>query len=239
MEKISLENSLVKTVSEGVDCTGLLPVFFPNYEQKDRIFYDKDNFVLYTGKYSNGLKRELLEGTKGFVAVCNIGMYDYDITDRDTLLRAVFSKWDKEPKDSVYRYIENLSEDDFFDFVKKFWITGKSKIEYSKKSIFNLYKTFGKQRYDILRCYFDLREEFSDNIIFSSVLSFIEKSLNPDMVSSSNGTYLSLLDNFRKEYGKNIVNIISTVFTMKCKNVSDREYRTIWLLMQLGKGEMV
>ena len=239
MEKIFLENSLVRTVSEGVDCTGLLPFFFPNYEQKDSIFYDKDNYVLYTGKYSSGLKKMLSDGTKGFVAVCNIGMFDYDITDRDTVLRVVYSKWDKEPRESVYRFMESLSDEDFYDFIKKFWITGKSKVDLSNKSVFSLYKTLGKQRHDILKCYFDLREDYTDNMIFSSILSFIEKSLNPDIVSSTNGTYLSLLDNFRKEYGKNIVNIISTAFTMKCRNASDREYRTLWVLMQLGKGEMI
>ena len=84
-----------------------------------------------------------------------------------------------------------------------------------------------------------MREEYTDSMIFSSLLSFIDKALNPETVSSNNGTYLNLLDNFRKEYGKNIVNIISNAFTMECKNNSDREYRTLWVLMQLGKGEMI
>ena len=151
MDKICLENSLVRTVSEGVDCTGLLPYLFPNYEKKDDIFYDKDNYVLYTGKYFSGLKKRLLEGTKGFVAVCNIGMFDYDITDRETMLGVVYSKWDKEPGDNVYKFIENLSDDDFYKFVKKFWVLGKSKVESSKRSVFSLYKVLGKQRHDILK----------------------------------------------------------------------------------------
>lgn len=239
MEKIFLENKLVRTVSEGVDCTGLLPFMFPNYEQKDRIFYDKDNLILYTGKYSSGIRKELEEGTKGFVAICNVGMYDYDITDRETLLHVVYSKWDREPKENVYKFVENLSDDDFYDFIKKFWILGKSKVEFSKRFIFNLYKTLGKQRYDILKCYFDLREEFKDSMIFSSVLSFIDKSLDIDSISSSNGNYLTMLENFRKEYGKTIVNIISSAYTIECKNSMDREYRTLWVLMQLGKGAMV
>ena len=42
MENIFLDNCLVRTVSEGVDCTGLLPFLFPNYEIKEDIFYDND-----------------------------------------------------------------------------------------------------------------------------------------------------------------------------------------------------
>lgn len=239
MDNISLENKLVRTISEGVDCTGLLPFMFPNYCQREEIFFDKDNFVLYVGKYKSGLRKELEEGTKGFVAVCNSGMFDVDITDRETLLSIVYGKWGKSPSESVLKLSDGLTDFDFYSFVKTFWVSGKSKIDSSKRSIFNLYKTLGKQRYDILKCYFDLREDFSDSMIFSSLLSFIEKSLNPDTVASQNGTYLMLLENFRKDFGQNIVNIISTAYTMRCRNDADREYRTLWVLMQLGKGAMV
>ena len=55
MDNIFLENKLVRTISEGVDCTGLLPFMFPNYCQREEIFFDKDNFVLYVGSNTEPL----------------------------------------------------------------------------------------------------------------------------------------------------------------------------------------
>lgn len=76
-------------------------------------------------------------------------------------------------------------------------------------------------------------------MIFGGVLSFLEKSRNLEDVVTNSGKYLRLLVDFNKSYDKMIVPIIQKVYTMECRSDSDREYRTLWLLMQLGKGNML
>ena len=71
------------------------------------------------------------------------------------------------------------------------------------------------------------------------MLSFLEKSRNLEDVVVNSSKYLRLLVDFNKSYDKIIVPIIQRVYTMECKNDTDREYRTLWLLMQLGKGNIV
>jgi hypothetical protein len=152
----------------------------------------------------------------------------------------LYSKWDKDlpDPDGFGKDLRNMSELDFWDFFKKFWVLGSSKYD-KGKSLFNLYKVLGKSKHEILKTYLELREVYSDNAIFTGTLSFIEKSLNPDQVSTQSGIYKSLLDNFSKAYKQSLLPIIGYVYQMKCDSDSEREYRTLWLLMQLGKGNAI
>ena len=76
-------------------------------------------------------------------------------------------------------------------------------------------------------------------MIFNGVLSFIEKSMNLEDVVINSGKYLKLLVDFNKSFDKVIISVIQKVYTMKCVNDTDIEYRTLWLLMQLGKGNIL
>ena len=239
-EKLTLVNNIVKVVdaAEGIDNTGIVSFMYPSFLVKDEIFFDYENDVIFTGKYKSGLKAELAHGTRNFIAFGSIAP-DVDFTNKETIIKVLYSKWNKEPSETVANALESMSDQEFWDYFKKFWILGKSKLEDKKVSLYNLYSVLGKQRHDILKTYFELREVYSDSTIFSGVLSFIEKSLNPDQVSSQNGRYLKMLDEFRRSYGPVLIPIVQRAYIMKGDSTSDKEYRTLWLLMQLGKGNAI
>lgn len=238
---ITLIGKSVRTVdsSSGVDVTDIVSYMYPDFEKRNEILFDKDNKIIYTGKYYAGVKKDLEEGTKDFIEICNIGIQDIDLTDRDIMINILYSKFGKEPREEVKETLNSLSDVDFSNYFKKFWVSGRSKLESSEYSLFDLYNTLGGQRHDILKCYFQLSETYSDTYIFSGVLSFIEKALNPDMVSSQSGRYLKLLSNFRNLYKNTARQVVRQAYTMKVRTKEDKRYRTLWLLMQFGKGVMI
>lgn len=241
IEPISLVNKLVRTedAGEGINNTAVVSFMYPNFITKNEVYFDYENNVIYTGKYHKGIKEELSHGTKNFICISNIGMQDIDFTDRETVINILYSKFGKKPKEEVQKALESMNEDDFWSYFKHFWVTGHSKLEDSNTSIFHLYMVLGKQRHEILQVYFKLKELYPDSVIFSSVLSFIEKSLNLDEVTSQSGRYIKLLQDFNRVYSNNIIPIIQRVYVMKCSTKEDKEYRTLWLLMQLGKGAII
>lgn len=239
MEKISLIGKFVKTVGSGVDNTSILNFMYPDFITKDEVFYDNDNKIIYVGKSYQGLKEDLESGTKQYIAVMNTGVSDLDFTDRNTIINVLYGKWGKEPKEGVLNLIDTMTDNDFWKYFKEYWIIGKSSIENADVSLFDLYSVLGKQRHDIMKIYFRLKEYYPDNYIFSGILSFLEKSMNLDEVSTKSDRYLKMLQDFNREYSSQIIPIIQRVYTMKGNGKDDKEYRTFWLLMQLGKGGMI
>lgn len=239
--KITLENKLVRVVntSEGIDNTGIISFMYPSFISKSEIFFDYENNIIFTGKNRTGLRQELEHGTKSFIALVSNGMFDIDFTNRETAIKVLYSKWDKEPTDDTRKILESMTENDFWDYFKKFWILGTSKSENKGVTIYDLYKVLGKQKFDILKVYFRLREVYEDSTIFSAVLSFIEKALNPDQVSSQNGLYIKMLREFSESYKGQMIPIIKRAYMMKSDTSGEREYRTLWVLMQLGKGNII
>jgi hypothetical protein len=239
VEKLSLLNKFVKTIGNGRDVTDILSFMYPGFILRDEIFYDNNNDVIYIGKSYPSLRKDLDLGTRKYIAVVNTGVSDIDLTDRGVSTTLLYNKWGKSPSSDMIDLLDTLSEPDYWNYFKEYWIIGKSNIENANISIFNLYSLLGKQRHEILKMYFQLLDFYSDNSIFSGILSFLEKSMNLDSVSTNSGRYLKLLQDFNREYSDKIIPIIQRVYTMDCRKKEDKQYRTIWLLMQLGKGEMV
>lgn len=240
-EKLSLVNKVVRVVdsAEGIDNSGIISFMYPNFIPKDEIFFDYENNILFTGKYKSGIREELAHGTKNFIALSNVNP-DIDFTDRETIVRVLYNRWNKVPSEQVLGIlVDNMNEYEFWDYFKKFWILGRSSLDEKVIPMYELHDLLGKQRYDILKKYLEMREVYSDSTIFTSVLGFIEKAMNPDMVSSKSGLYLKKLNAFKESYGKQIVPIIQRVYVMKGNTSADKEYRTLWLLMQLGKGNAI
>ena len=60
--------------------------------------------------------------------------------------------------------------------------------------------------------------------------------MNVDMVSSSSGKYLMLLNDFNKSFGGSIRKILYKVYKMKVYSDEDKEKRLKYLLYSIGKG---
>lgn len=241
VEPVSLVNKIVKVVDKqaGIDNTGIISFMYPDFLVKEEIFFDYENSIIFIGKYNYNLRSELEHGTKKFIALCDTGVQDIDFTDRETNIKVLYSKWNKKISDNTKEVLMNLNQKDFWDYFKKFWITGQSKLDDSDIPMYKLHSLLGGQRFEILKMYYQLRESYSDSSIFSSILSYIEKAMNPDRVSSQNGLYIKQLENFRKAYGSSIGEIILEIYKLPSDSDSEKTYRLLSMLMRLGKGEFV
>lgn len=241
IEPISLINKIVKVVDKqaNIDNTGIVSFMYPDFIVKDDIFFDYENSIIYIGRYNYNLKKELEHGTKQFIALCDTGVQDIDFTDRETNIKVLYSKWNKKISDNTKEVLMNLNQKDFWDYFKKFWILGTSTLDESSLPIYKLHSLLGGQRFDILKMYFELRESYSDSTIFSSVLSYIEKAMNPDKISSQNGLYIKQLENFRKAYGITAGDIILSIYKLPSDVDSEKTYRLLNMLMRFGKGDFI
>lgn len=218
----------------------LVCFMYPDFEIREEFnVLDKNNDIIYVGKVNSNIVELLKENTRNFIAINNIGIQDIDLTIRDVAIKVLYSKYNKSPSDKVKSLLDSMSENDFIKYFKSFWVLGRSKIDDVPITLWDLYCVLGKSRYDILKVYLHMREYYTDSMIFNGVLSFIEKSMNLEDVVINSGKYLKLLVDFNKSFDKVIISVIQKVYTMKCVNDTDREYRTLWLLMQLGKGNIL
>lgn len=236
-----LVNQLVKTKNSfGDDLTYILEFMYPQYIKKENVFCDYRNDIIYVGQYCPNLREILSKGTHSFIGVCNNGIPDVDLTNREQAVHVLFSKFNKNPSERISVVLNSISDKDFWDFFKRYWVLGKSRIEDIKNlSLWDLFLCLGKQRRDIFQVYYKLRDIYPDSYVFSGVLSFVEKSCRLEEISVKNGLYLKLLKEFHYRYGKEIKRIIMHVYEMDSYSISAKEYRTFVLLYSLGRGDIL
>lgn len=234
-----LVNKSVKTrdIEKRIDYTDLVLFMYSRYELVEEVsVFTRNSNVVYVGSRYKGIEKDLKEYTNNYVWVCNVGSYDVDFTIRKNILECVYSKHNKQVKENIVEELENYPYDNFVQYCKEVWTVGKSKLEESHVTIWDLYKTFGKSRAEIFKVYVELKKTRKNSMIFSSILSFIEKSQDYKNLTNIGGAYYNMLKTFHSVYGNEIPHIIKKIYTMKCSTESDREYRTLYLLLLLGRG---
>ena len=234
MEDVSLINHSVRAETFG---TGMLEFMYPSFMVKSEVFFDYKNDVIYIGKNQRDLKGMLSHATHSFISTVD-AQPDFDMDDRDTQMRVLYGKWGKSPSEKVIEVLRNLTEEDFLEYFKRYWVVGSSKMDKDiGVTIYDLYKTLGKSKHETMKTYFKLKTVYEDKYILSCVLSFIEKAYCPEKVTSSSGIYLNMLKEFSKADRKNMQNLLTFIY--KIKNDESASYRTMWFLSQLGKGEIL
>ena len=242
-EKLTLINKFVKVKdeSQGIDNSGVIAFMYPNFLVKDEVFFDYENDIIYTGKYEKGLKDILINATHSFIALCDGGVIDIDFTNREVILQVLKDKYSGRFSKEKIDIMLNMPEDDFWKSFKKLWVKNSSMSkEEGDVKIFDLYDDIVHKRSKskILKDYFELSEYYSDNAIFASVLSFIEKSFNPNNVRSDSGNYLRMLKAFKETRGAEAQSILYYLYRKGCDdNDIDRKFRVMFLLTTLGKGD--
>lgn len=218
------DGSLVgKTV--GIKDKRMLEFFYPNFEIKDTLFFDKENSVIFIGKYVKDIKSYLDSGTKQFINT--VGPVEIDLDVRENMIRFVYSKWKKEPNESVLDMLNNLDDEDFNNFIKTYWVSGKSNIDKNDTTIFDLYKLMGKNKMDLIKVYYKLLDCYDVEIVESSVITFIEKAVNFENIEAS-PFYMRLLKEFRDKYKDKIGVSMRKYNTLD----TDRRLKVLWLLLQ-------
>lgn len=223
-DKIEPISLIGKTVS--IKNKGLLNVFYPDFVIKDKLFFDQDNSIIYVGPIRKDLISYLDNGTKAFINTA--GQYDLDLDNREVLAKFVYSRWGKEVKTEIQEYLNNLDETDFFNYIKAYWVVGKSKIEKAEVTIFDLYKTVGKSRKEALTVLLNLLDVYNVSMIESSLLTFIEKAVTYKDVSAS-PHYLRMLKEFDERCHSKLSGLLDAYRQMQ----DTKEMKLMWLVMNL------
>ena len=237
-EKITLIDKVVKVIdtTHNIDNTCIIPFMYPDFHVKDDIFFDYDNNVIISTKYSKERVDEIRRGSKHSIILCDSGLVDVDFTDKEVILQILKSKTNiSKEKMSMMLDMEDL---DFWKAFKKYWVCNISKDEDIDVSIYNLYMLLGSKRLETMKMYLKLREIYSEKMIYSSIISFIEKSLNPKL-QSNNERYNKLLNTFREKQGKKAQRALAKCYEMKCTSDKDMTYRTMYLLYCIGSGKLI
>ena len=239
-EKISLVNKIVKTrnAAEGIDNTGIIPFMYPDFLVKDELFFDYKNSVIIETAYSPTLKLDLKNATARFIAICDSGFPDVDFTDRSVIIQVLKDKYWQFGKNKI-DVMMDMEEEDFWKEFKKQWVRNTGKDFEKETSMYQLFMVLGKSAHEVFNVYFKLRRSYSDSVILSSVLSFIDKSLHPDKVSSNNGKYLKLLREFRENLGNKEKECIQMCYRLRDDTEMNLQYKTMYLLRGLSGGKVL
>lgn len=202
----------------------LLQVFYPTFQIKETVLFDNDNDVIYIGPPKKDTVEFLKNNTRRFINT--VGKYDLDLDIKEILTRFVYEKWKKEPKDEVLEVLNNMTDEDFYNYIKTYWVLGKSSIDSNSVTIYDLYKVFGKSRTDAVKTYFTLLEYYSPQVIESSLITFIDKVVNYNDVYAS-GHYMKLLKDFRDKHLNKIKPVLNKYRMME----DDKQTKVLWLLM--------
>ena len=207
----------------------LLNIFYPDYETKDCLLFDKENNIIYTGPTRKNLLEYLKNNTKSFINTVG-PMYDYDFDNREVLIEFINFKYSKKLKEDRIHVLLEMPDEEFYRLIKTVWVSGKwGSLEKTDTSIFDLFKVFGKSRSEALKTYFSLLEFYSSSMIESSILTFIEKSLNLEEVNAS-PYYIRLLKDFRERNDnskiRNILYYYKTALSQEKKDL-----KMAWLIM--------
>lgn len=193
---------------------GLIEFMFPQYKVAEEItplLYGEQ--IIFRGKNKANLKQEIGKLTDDFISL--VGVPDIDLQDKNNLLELVQSKWGNKSKlkQSQIKILESLSEDDFYDFIKIYWVTGEWPKFIENKSEYSVYKLFDalatKDNRMLMTIYFSLLKEYPFYVIEASVLKMIQRSKNPIEQDVKKG-YKSILKSFESKVNSNINNAINS-----------------------------
>lgn len=133
--KIEIINHSVKTTD-----IGLLQFLYPDFIILDKPVLYSDKPIIFTGetKYINQIKN------LGVPYISLSALAEYDLTDRLTLLKVAFSKYNRPVPKYLLEFYEDLDDFTFRELVEYYWITGKWTLkEYNNsRSIFRVLTKF-------------------------------------------------------------------------------------------------
>lgn len=172
---------------------GLLQYFYPNFIILNKPVLYSDKPIIFTGdnKYINQIK------SLGVDYILISELAEYDLTDRLKLLTVVFARYNKKVPKYLLAFYEDLDEDTFIELVKQYWITGKWSLkEYTTSGAFlEFLQSFNTDTYTISKTYLQLLNKTGAEYIEMSLLTFLNRVLNPSTKLSK--WYQKVIDEFK------------------------------------------
>ena len=156
---------------------GLLQYLYPNFIILNKPIIYSDRPIIFTGesKYINQIKNLNVD----YILISELA--EYDLTDRLVLLNVAFAKYNKKVPKYLLSFYEDLDESTFIELVKQYWITGKWPLkEYTTSGAFlEFLQSFNTDTYTISKTYLQLLNKTGAEYIELSLLTFLNRVLNP------------------------------------------------------------
>lgn len=172
---------------------GLLQYFYPNFIILNKPVLYSDKPIIFTGdnKYINQIKGLGVD----YILISELA--EYDLTDRLKLLTVVFARYNRKVPKYLLAFYEDLDEDTFIELVKQYWITGKWPLkEYTTSGAFlEFLQSFNTDTYTISKTYLQLLNKTGAEYIEMSLLTFLNRVLNPSTKLSK--WYQKVIDEFK------------------------------------------
>lgn len=213
-----------KTVS--TSDKSLLGFLYPDFVKKQTLFFDNESNVIYVGKSKPNLKSYLECNTKNFINT--VGICDIDLDIRENIIKFVYEKHNKVPKDQVIDTLNGMSPAAFNCYIKKYWVLGSSSLDDEMDvNIFDLYIALTKNGVAALKVYIKLLEYYEHPILQSSVETFFEKVAEIKDISASGG-YIRVLNEFNSKHRARLLSILDEYYSMR----GSKQSKFMWLLYQ-------
>ena len=156
---------------------GLLQYLYPNFIILNKPIIYSDRPIIFTGesKYINQIKNLNVD----YILISELA--EYDLTDRLVLLNVAFAKYNKKVPKYLLSFYEDLDDNTFIELVKQYWITGKWPLkEYTTSGAFlEFLQSFNTDTYTISKTYLQLLNKTGAEYIELSLLTFLNRVLNP------------------------------------------------------------
>ncbi len=223
MDKLTIVNHSVKVTD-----LGLLQFMYPNYVILDKpvLFSDKPIIFIGETKYVNQIKNLNVD----YILVSALA--EFDLTDRLTLLKIIFSKYNRPVPKYLLEFYEDLDDNTFRELVEYYWITGKWLMkEYNSSGAFlEFLQSFKTDTVTILKTYLTLLNKTGSDYIRVSLFTFLNRVLTPNGKLSK--WYKQVIDNYKMS---KIQLIKPAIYNYIDSPIKNEDLRILNLILDLNR----
>lgn len=179
MPKEKPEKEIIDIVNHSVIIKdiGFLQFLYPDFIILDKPVLFSEKPIIFTGetKYVNKIKALGVD----YIFVSLTG--EIDLTDRLTLLKVVFSKYNKAVPKYIQEFYKDLDDNQFMELIEEYWITGKWRLkEFDNTGAFlEFLYSFKTDTYKIAKSYLELLHKTGAEYLEMSLLTFLNRVVNP------------------------------------------------------------
>jgi hypothetical protein len=152
-----------------------LSVVCPDLRVQTGVGYVRAGWI-YTGK------ERIVGDSSAFWLVSNSAMAEIKITNREELIRYVYTRMNKKCPASVVKHVLKITKEELIIGIKLCLILGRwvKTSNYKNFKIYELFNCLCESKIKFLTTYFNLRKHYSFNYLFSSILTFFQRVINYD-----------------------------------------------------------
>lgn len=153
--------------------SSLLSFLYPDYKMRTELsLSDYNQKIIYLGKPVKDLKLYLKRITPNFISL--VGKPDIDVYDNLALLKWAYQHKGKDESRIKQEELEMLSDEEFFDKFKLFWVLGVwPTVQQDEVNLYTLFSNFSGNLKELIITAFQLQEKVPYRILESSLLTFL------------------------------------------------------------------